>query len=117
MKKRVSLFIATLAFAAPAQATQGISCTATDDSGVVISLGSGTIPAPTWWANEKVGAAWRALDVAMHWIDEETIRVMFVADDGMSRAGVLKASRSGDWSYDGTFERGGAVAPMRCEPN
>ena len=117
MKKRASLFVSAALVASPAQATQGIACTATDDSGVVISLGSGTIPAPTWWANEKVAGDWRKLGVAMHWIDDEIIRVLFVAGDGASRAGELRATRTGDWTYEGQLVREGNVIPMRCEPN
>ncbi|MCM8556299.1 hypothetical protein [Sphingomicrobium sediminis] len=117
MKRNAFFLLPLLALATPAYATQGIACSATDDSGVVISLGSGTIPAPTWWANERVGEDWLRLDVGMRWIDDEVIRVMFVADDGVSRAGLLTAKSTGDWSYEGKLERDGIVIPMRCEPN
>ncbi|MCJ8191680.1 hypothetical protein [Sphingomicrobium aestuariivivum] len=111
------MFLFAALVAAPAQATQGIACTATDDSGVVISLGAGTIPAPTWWASEKVDGEWRKLGVAMHWIDDEVIRMMFVAEDGMSRAGELRAARAEDWIYEGELLRGGQAIPMRCQPD
>lgn len=109
--------------AAPALATGGFDCEATDGSGVGMSGTIGhVVGAPLVGATLRFdGQMLSTTDpeprivIARSWIDEHELRVD-LADPQMERfEAQLRARKSADWGAEGTLVRGDRTYRVRCE--
>ena len=121
--RRLALALPLLLIAAPAHATGGFSCEATDGSGVGMSGTVGrVVGAPLVGAALHLGEQTLAttdaearIVIARSWIDEHEIRVD-LADPQLERFEArLRARTARDGTASGTLERDGRSHRVRCE--
>ena len=118
-----ALALPLLLIAAPAHATGGFDCEATDGSGIGMSGTVGrVVGAPLVGAALHLGDRTLAttdadprIVIARSWIDEHEIRVD-LADPRLERFEArLRARPARDGTASGTLERDGRTRPVRCE--
>jgi hypothetical protein len=113
----------SLSLAAPALATGGFDCRATDGSDIGMSGTVGhVVGAPLVGASLHLGERTLAttdpdpqIVIARSWIDEHEMRVD-LADPQLERFEArLRARPADDGTAAGTLERGGRSHPVQCE--